>query len=255
MAAKPSIRAASGTLDGAVVAERVAAGRHRRAQHRSADQSEPEHAHGCLRHAFQVGTSTPARSHGYAGQHGLISDYRMRPWRHSERPGHRDPGSADTPDGFGVAVVREDGKWRCSPMSREALTSLTCRGDRVARIAQRRSGVRAARHRRRVLPDRAPGAVGHPAAAVGRDRGAGLRHRRRGAGERWTPISRRRTSRTPSRSRRAISACWPTSACPTPVLSVILDETDLYADEQLGRIAREMGFAEELAAVLDRLDR
>ncbi len=43
---------------------------------------------------------------------------------------------------------------------------------------------------------------------------------------------------------------------PEPVLSVILDETDLYADEQLGRIAREMGgFADELSAVLDRLDR
>ena len=42
---------------------------------------------------------------------------------------------------------------------------------------------------------------------------------------------------------------------PDAVLSVILSETDLYADEQLGRIAREMGFAEELSAVLDRLDR
>ena len=42
---------------------------------------------------------------------------------------------------------------------------------------------------------------------------------------------------------------------PDAVLSVILDETDLYADEQLGRIAREMGFAEEFSAVLDRLDR
>ncbi len=42
---------------------------------------------------------------------------------------------------------------------------------------------------------------------------------------------------------------------PEAVLSVILAETDLYADEQLGRIAREMGFAEELSAVLDRLDR
>jgi len=39
------------------------------------------------------------------------------------------------------------------------------------------------------------------------------------------------------------------------VLSVILSETDLYADEQIGRIAREMGFAEELSVVLDRLDR
>src|ERR1043165_6684940 len=31
---------------------------------------------------------------------------------------------ADTPDGFGVAVVREDGKWRCTPMRSAALTSL-----------------------------------------------------------------------------------------------------------------------------------
>jgi putative tRNA adenosine deaminase-associated protein len=39
------------------------------------------------------------------------------------------------------------------------------------------------------------------------------------------------------------------------VLGVILSESDLYADEQIGRIAREMGFADELAAVLDKLDR
>lgn len=39
------------------------------------------------------------------------------------------------------------------------------------------------------------------------------------------------------------------------VLGVILAESDLYADEQLGRIAREMGFADELSAVLDRLDK
>ena len=42
---------------------------------------------------------------------------------------------------------------------------------------------------------------------------------------------------------------------PEAVLSVILDETDLYADEQLGRIAREMGFADELSSVLDKLNR
>ncbi len=42
---------------------------------------------------------------------------------------------------------------------------------------------------------------------------------------------------------------------PEAVLGVILDETDLYADEQVGRIAREMGFADELSAVLERLDR
>lgn len=42
---------------------------------------------------------------------------------------------------------------------------------------------------------------------------------------------------------------------PEAVLSIILDETDLYADEQLGRIAREMGFAEELSVVLEHLGR
>jgi putative tRNA adenosine deaminase-associated protein len=42
---------------------------------------------------------------------------------------------------------------------------------------------------------------------------------------------------------------------PEAVLGVIIGEYDLYADEQIGRIAREMGFAEELSAVLDRLDR
>ena len=43
---------------------------------------------------------------------------------------------------------------------------------------------------------------------------------------------------------------------PEAVLGVILDESDrLYADEQLGRIAREMGFADQLSAVIDRLGR
>ena len=33
--------------------------------------------------------------------------------------------AADMPEGFGVAVVREDGKWRCSAMRNAALNSLT----------------------------------------------------------------------------------------------------------------------------------
>ena len=32
--------------------------------------------------------------------------------------------SSDTPDGFGVAVVREEGQWRCSAMAPKSLTSL-----------------------------------------------------------------------------------------------------------------------------------
>jgi putative tRNA adenosine deaminase-associated protein len=33
--------------------------------------------------------------------------------------------SADMPDGFGVAVVREEGQWRCTAMAAKSLTSLT----------------------------------------------------------------------------------------------------------------------------------
>ncbi|RWA15757.1 hypothetical protein MBRU_09405 [Mycolicibacterium brumae DSM 44177] len=38
---------------------------------------------------------------------------------------------------------------------------------------------------------------------------------------------------------------------PAGVLGVILADTDLYADEQLMRIAQEMGFDDEFAAILD----
>ena len=70
-----------------------------------------------------------------------------------------------------------------------------------------------------------------------------------------TTTSPRRNSKRPTRSRRATSGCLSDVGLPEAVLGVILDESDLYADEQLGRIAREMGFADELSAVLDRLDR
>ena len=42
---------------------------------------------------------------------------------------------------------------------------------------------------------------------------------------------------------------------PEPVLSVILAETDLYPDEQLGMIAQRLGFATSSSAVLDKLPR
>ena len=99
--------------------------------------------------------------------------------------------AADMPDGFGVAVVREDGKWRCSAMRRAALNSLSVAETELREL-------------------RSAGAVFGLLSDVG---------------------------------------------LPEAVLGVILDESDLYADEQLGRIAREMGFADELSAVLDRLGR
>ena len=40
---------------------------------------------------------------------------------------------------------------------------------------------------------------------------------------------------------------------PDAVLSIIVGDTDLYADEQLGMVAARLGFADELSAVLDKL--
>ncbi|GGF19255.1 hypothetical protein GCM10007298_14150 [Williamsia phyllosphaerae] len=40
---------------------------------------------------------------------------------------------------------------------------------------------------------------------------------------------------------------------PEPVMSVIVGDTDLYADEQIGMIAARLGFADELSRVLDSL--
>ncbi|MGK2318031.1 tRNA adenosine deaminase-associated protein [Gordonia rhizosphera] len=40
---------------------------------------------------------------------------------------------------------------------------------------------------------------------------------------------------------------------PEPVMSVIVSDTDLYADEQIGMIAARLGFADELSKVLDKL--
>ncbi len=42
---------------------------------------------------------------------------------------------------------------------------------------------------------------------------------------------------------------------PEDVLSIIVDDVDLYADEQLGMIADRMGFADELARALSSLGR
>ncbi|MGC5246115.1 tRNA adenosine deaminase-associated protein [Gordonia sp. DT219] len=40
---------------------------------------------------------------------------------------------------------------------------------------------------------------------------------------------------------------------PEPVMGVIVGDTDLYADEQIGMIAARLGFADELSSVLDAL--
>ncbi|WP_343601591.1 tRNA adenosine deaminase-associated protein [Mycobacterium sp.] len=161
---------------------------------------------------------------------------------------------ADTPDGFGVAVVREDGTWRCAAMRPQALTSLA---DAETELRELRSAgavfglldiddeffviVRPAPAGTRLLLSDATAALDYDIAAEvleNLDAEIALEDL-----EDADPFE------------EGDLGLLSDIGLPEAVLGVILDETDLYADEQLGRIAREMGFAEELSAVLDRLGR
>src|SRR6476469_4799680 len=150
---------------------------------------------------------------------------------------------ADAPDVFGVAVVREDGKWRCSPMRAAALMSLAAAETELREL--RSAGavfglldiddeffviVRPAPSGTRLLLSDATAALDYDIADEDLERADPFEEGDLGL----------------------LSDIGLAEA----VLGVILDESDdLYADEQVGRIAREMGFADELSAVLDRLGR
>ena len=161
---------------------------------------------------------------------------------------------ADLPDGFGVAVVREDGKWRCTPMRAAALVSLASAETELREL--RSAGavfglldiddeffviLRPAPAGTRLLLSDATAALDYDIAAE--------------------VLEKLDADISPDDLDDADPfeegdlGLLADIGLPEAVLGVILDESDLYADEQLGRIAREMGFADELSAVLDRLDR
>jgi putative tRNA adenosine deaminase-associated protein len=162
--------------------------------------------------------------------------------------------AADTPDGFGVAVVREDGKWRCSAMRRSALNSLA---DAETELRELRSAgavfglldiddeffviLRPAPAGTRLLLSDATAALDYDIAAEVLEK----------LDNDISPEELEEAEPFEEGDLGLLSDV----GLPEAVLGVILDESDLYADEQLGRIAREMGFADELAAVLDRLGR
>ena len=160
--------------------------------------------------------------------------------------------SADTPDGFGVAVVREDGKWRCAPMSPKVLTSLSAAETELREL--RSAGavfglldiddeffliVRPAPAGTRLLLSDATAALDYDIAAEALE-------------TLDADISAEDLEESDPFEEGDLGVLSDIGL-PDAVLGVILDETDLYPDEQLGRIAREMGFAEELSAVLDRI--
>lgn len=163
--------------------------------------------------------------------------------------------SVDVPDGFGVAVVWEDGNWRCTAMRRAALTSLSAAETQLCEM--RSAGavfgildiddeffviVRPAPSGTRLLLSDATAALDYDIAAEVLEKlDADIQDEDLESAD---PFE--------EGDLRVLSDIGLSEA----VLGVICDESDdLYADEQIGRIAREMGFADELAAVLDRLGR
>src|SRR5215218_7327807 len=161
---------------------------------------------------------------------------------------------SDMPDGFGVAVVREEGKWRCSPMRRAALKSLAAAETELREL--RSAGavfglldvddeffviVRPAPAGARLLLSDATAALDYDIAAEVLEK----------LDNDIEPDELEDADPFEEGDLGLLSDI----GLPEAVLGVIIGEYDLYADEQIGRIAREMGFAEELSAVLDRLDR
>ncbi|MEV6321923.1 tRNA adenosine deaminase-associated protein [Nocardia sp. NPDC051787] len=163
----------------------------------------------------------------------------------------------DDVEGFAVAVVREEGKWRCSPLSRDALTDLSAAENELK--ALRSSGavfglldiddeffivLRPAPSGTRMLVSDATAAIDYDIAA---------------------DVLEALNVDIPDIDPDELDDVEPWEegdlgvladlGLPEPVLSVILAETDLYPDEQLGMIAQRLGFADELSAVLDKLPR
>src|SRR3954447_8204447 len=161
--------------------------------------------------------------------------------------------SADTPDGFGVAVVREEGRWRCSPMAAKSLTSLTAAETELREL--RSAGavfglldvddeffviVRPAPAGARLFLSDATAAVDYDIARQVLDE----------LGADVDPDDLEDEDPFEEGDLGVLSDIGLSEG----VLSIIISDDD-YADEQLSRIAQEMGFGDEMSALLDKLDR
>lgn len=161
--------------------------------------------------------------------------------------------AVDLPDGFGVAVVREDGKWRCSALKRAALSSLSAAETELREL--RSAGavfglldiddeffviVRPAPAGTRLFLSDATAALDYEIAdEVLKKLDADI------------DVDDLEEAEPFEEGDLGVLS---DIGLAEGVLGIILDDDD-YADEQLARIAQEMGFADELSAVLDKLNR
>lgn len=161
--------------------------------------------------------------------------------------------AAELPEGFGVAVIREDGKWRCSPLRGVALTSLAAAETELREL--RSAGavfglldvddeffviVRPAPAGTRLFLSDATAAVDYDIA--------------REVLEKLDADVDPDDLADDDPFEEGDLGVLSDIGLSEPVLSIILSEDD-YPDEQLARIAQEMGFGDEMSAVLDKLDR
>ncbi|BDX29826.1 tRNA adenosine deaminase [Mycobacterium antarcticum] len=161
--------------------------------------------------------------------------------------------AADLPDGFGVAVVREDGKWRCSSLEGKALTSLAAAETelRELRSAGAVFGLLDVDDEFFVIVRPAPAGarlfLSDATAAVDYDIARQVLER---LDADIDPDDLEDEDPFEEGDLGVLSDIGLSEG----VLSIILSEDD-YADEQLSRIAQEMGFGDEMSALLDKLDR
>src|ERR1700745_698473 len=155
---------------------------------------------------------------------------------------------ADTPDGFGVAVVREEGQWGCSAMPARSLTSLSAAETELREL--RSAGavfglldiddeffviVRPAPSGTRLLLSDATAALDYDIAAEVLDN--------------LDADSNPEDLEDADPFEEGDLGLLSEVGLPEAGLGATLEESDLYADEQLGRIGRGRGFADGLAAV------
>ncbi len=159
--------------------------------------------------------------------------------------------AVERPDGFAVSVVREDGRWRCARMDGRVLGELDAA---ITELRQIRStgaafGMLAVDDEFFILIRPTPGGVAlllsDAAAALDYDVAADVLDLLR--------------VEPPDEDDDEV---WPEGdlglladlGLPEGELQVIVDEVDLYPDEQLQMIAQRCGFADQFSALLDRID-
>lgn len=161
----------------------------------------------------------------------------------------------DSVDGFAVAVVREDAAWRVTPLAPTALTDLEAaeRALRDLRAAGAAFGLLDVDEEFFIVIRPAPGGarmlISDATAAIDYDVAVDV----------LDALNIDVPDIDPDEVddidpwEEGDLAILADLGLPEAVMSVIVGDTDLYADEQIGMIAARLGFADELARVLDTL--